>query len=1006
MDNNNNYKKNNPTNSTDNYLNSSQFNNRPVSSFGYHNSYNAQGTKDGSDQLKQTLERTRAKARNEAARRAIRKGLNSVAPGTGEIANRMLKTEKGEELVDAYNRGSNTTEGLQNVARKIKNDIVKKKLMFFIFPFVGFILFLMFLFLLLFKNADTQIYSNENDGQVDEEVYPPNEFIDPSVFTRYPGIYEKVEAAVESVSNRYKVDIDKYLILATLIAPIENDYIIPVSDNSCGENECYYLEGKSYTWEEFLDLWGDQAEYLAKSQILTYVNPSSSVSVSCGKEDTMEQYAQNDLEVNEFSFWAIFNPVNWFKGFRSVSDAELNAKCIMDVPVGESSIPTVYVLSTEQGIYYNSVDSNHEPTYVKDPNSGGVYFWNLVNNGGFIHVYMKDYLSINPNISDDQNYELNLPTILDTANYIYSYYESIRKDCNGFGVIESSIETIKVANEDGSVQEIDFEDQYIGGVLLAEFSSGNHETLKAFAILARSYAVSIVGLDGSGVIENSSNNQNYNSGYSPLKYPEIAKAVEETRGLVVTKYGLTSVMMTEYDAFCPTESSLKNGFYYLPDGQNNLPISPDAYQEKTGQGFSISSRYLECPCFQNENSRPNDTLFNGKRVRFATSPSVAPTSLAGSPSQETLASCWTYTGNTRSNLLGITEYAWSYDPSGGHGRGASQYGLRYFGAFEYEWEALIKLFYDDVVVRRLSSSLEDGECQNASFVKGGTATTTSSCGVSFDVTDSNYRKRISGVPLNQPLTEALNNFGYTVDCLNGCISQRVMAAGIGTREAVVEAAVGLLECTIEMTGGFTYPYDHRGGYTPNNPDINGKTGVNSRWGEYEDWATGCQSSRCRLGLNCANFVRWSMCNGGRDFCTSRNSDTFATGITGVNTDAPDYFPGAVRVYINGSNFYTEPSITISELSSDYQDRLAGLYSSSSRLSSVSLDRVLSLIKPGDVLYSDVNGGSNHAMVIVGVEDSAIWIAENGRNTAKISYDDIKSGRKNYVVLLLDGYYET
>ena len=102
MDNNNNYKKNNPTNSTDNYLNSSQFNNRPVSSFGYHNSYNAQGTKDGSDQLKQTLERTRAKARNEAARRAIRKGLNSVAPGTGEIANRMLKTEKGEELVDAY----------------------------------------------------------------------------------------------------------------------------------------------------------------------------------------------------------------------------------------------------------------------------------------------------------------------------------------------------------------------------------------------------------------------------------------------------------------------------------------------------------------------------------------------------------------------------------------------------------------------------------------------------------------------------------------------------------------------------------------------------------------------------------------------------------------------------------------------------------------------------------------------------------------------------------------
>lgn len=123
------------------------------------------------------------------------------------------------------------------------------------------------------------------------------------------------------------------------------------------------------------------------------------------------------------------------------------AKCIMDVPVGESSIPTVYVLSKEQGIYYTSINANHERTYVKDPNTGGVYFWNLVNKDGFIHVYMKDYLSINESYTDDQNYELNLSTILDTANYIYSYYESIRKDCNGFGLIESTIETINVRNQ-------------------------------------------------------------------------------------------------------------------------------------------------------------------------------------------------------------------------------------------------------------------------------------------------------------------------------------------------------------------------------------------------------------------------------------------------------------------------------------------------------------------------------------------------------------------------------
>lgn len=974
---------------------------------GYRDIKNFSAKKKQDDKvIKDVLEKSKQKIKKETAKRVIRTGLNSVAPGTGEVADRVLKTEKGEELLDEYLKADSPTKGLMNVAKKIKNE-QKKKL--FISFFIGIGIFFFFLLIVVsvfLKNADSQIYSNENNGKIDTEQYPDNDLINPNVFVKYPGIYQKIETAATKVGNKYKVDIDKYLILATLIAPIENGNIVPISDNSCGEVDCYYLEGKSYTWEEFLSLWGDQAEYLAKSQILTYINPSSSIKASCGEEDTMEQYAKNDLEVNEFNFWAIFNPVNWFKGFRSVTDAELNAKCIMDVPVGESSIPTVYVLSKEQGIYYTSINANHERTYVKDPNTGGVYFWNLVNNGGFIHVYMKDYLSINESYTDDQNYELNLSTILDTANYIYSYYESIRKDCNGFGLIESTIETINVRNPNtGAIQEVDFEEQYIGGVLLAEYSSGDLESLKAFSILARSYAISVVGKDGKGVIENSSNNQNYNSEYSKDKYPKIAEAVEATKGLVVTKYGSISVLSTEYDAFCPTRNTLKNGFYYLPDGQNNLPINPDAYAQKTGKTFTIADRYLECPCFQNVNSRPADTLFNGDRVRFTTSPNSAPTSAAGNPSQTTLASCWTYKGYTRTNWLGQTEYGWSYSPTGGHGRGASQYGLKYYEAFEYEWEALIKLFYGDISIRRLSSSLEEGECQNASFVEGGNSTTIDSCGVTFDVTDSNYTKRISGNPLNEPLTEALNNNGYSIDCLNGCISQRVVAAGIGTRQGVVEAAVGLLECTMEMTGGYTYPYDHRGGWIGSdyNSDITNKLGVNSRWGEYHERATGCQGSKCRLGLNCANFVRWSMCNGGMDLCDK--GSTYATGMAGVNERKDeDYFPGAIRVFITGNSFYTEPNLTIGELSSEYKNEFGSIYSDSTQLSSINIDKILALVKPGDVLYSDVNGGSNHVMVIVGTEDSAIWIAENGRKTRVITYDELKSGKKNYVILLLDDFY--
>lgn len=945
----------------------------------------------------------KAKQRVEAER-TINNNINSYTDPLGAAMVRSSLNKGDSTYVDTLQNAPSKEIGMREISAKVAIKKQTLKYGLFIGGIIFFVAFIILLVVTVFKNSDTQIYSNENDGKVDTDQYLDYDPMNPNVFVKYPGIYEKVEAAATTVGNKYKVDIDKYLILATLIAPIENGNIMPVSNGECGETDCYYFEGELYTWKEFLELWGDQAEFLAKAQILTYINQSSKIKVKCGSEQTVEQYAKNDMTVNEFNFWKLFNPVNWFTGFRDATEAEVNAKCIMDVPPGESDIPTVYVISKDQGEYYNSINANHERTYVKDPNTGGVYFWNLVNNGGFIHVYMKDYLNINESATEDQNYEQNLSTILDLGNYIYSYYESIRKDCEGYFLIESTIEKIKVSDGAGGYYEVPLE-EYVGGVVLGEI--GNNytvENMKAFSVLARSYGVAYVGVDGSGVILNSSDAQNYDPSYNGDEYPKIKEAIEATKGLVITQYGQTSVVRSSYDAFCPTTRELINGFYYLPDDQNNLPINPEAYYRKTGAEYRINPEYLKCPCFQNGHSRPANELVGGKHLRFTTSSTNPPTSPAGTPRQSTLPVCWTYEGYSRYNEnTFMTEYGWSYRPTGGHGRGASQYGLYYYEAFDYDWEALIKLFYPNASLKRLSSTLEEGECENATIYQGGTSSTVDSCGVTFEVSDSNYTKKISGNPLNAPLTEALSNAGYDIDCLNQCISGRVLAAGMGTREGVSEAAVALLECTMEMTGGFTYPYDHRGGYPQRNPDINGKLGVNSMWGEYADWATGCNSSKCRLGLNCANFVRWSMCNGGMDLC-SRGS-TFATGMAGVNTNESDFFPGAIRIYINGRSFHSSPDVTIGDLSSGYQQQFSSVYNQSTKLDSVDIDKVLSLIQPGDVLYSDVNGGDNHVMVIVGVEDSAIWIAENGRKTRLITYDDLKSGSKNYVVLLLDAYYE-
>ncbi len=947
------------------------------------NNYNQTNNADLQNRLKLVQE----KQKKESAKKAIKAAATSVNPLLGLASDAAMNTAKGKRVLDAYAKGDSPAESFNNARKQIRKEKNRTKIILLILSWLAPIILLIFFLILvtsLFKNADSQIYSNENGGTVDSEYYQLTEE-EKNIFKGYPGLYEKITKKSKEISNKYKLEIDRFLIIATLVAPIENGLIQPVEDGSCGEQECYYFKGESKTWGEFLDLWGDQSELLAKMQILTFVNQESAKSkgLTCGKEETMEQFAKNDLEVREHYFLWWINPINWFSTFRTAVDAELNARCT-EAPNGKTIVPDVPTLSTSQGIYYLSYDENQEEVFEKDPNSGGVYFWNLVNPKGFIHEYLKDYLSNEYSNDVDKNYEENKEKIVEITNYIYAYYESIRKDCEEHKIIESTIEDITVYNPPEKqarynvpeMQTINFEDQYIGGVMLAEYNSGGEEALKAFAILARTEAVAVVGLDGAKPIENSSNVQNYNPNYSPEKYPKIAKAVEETRGIVVGKFESPEIWHTEYDAFCPVKNVLEDGFYYLDDEQQNLPINPGAYEAVAHKQFiSPDSKYLECPCFQNNHSRPHDPDAEDENTRYYHSNVEPPTYPGGTPSQETKPGCWKLKGNTRVNEDNETEYAWKYKPTGGHGRGASQYGLTYFDAFEYSQDALIRLFFKSANMRMLSSSLPEGKCDKIPYYEGEITSASGSSG------ESNYNDVVGGTPLNMSLKEALAKEGHTISDLNNCIGTRAENAGMGTREAVVEAGMGLLECTMNLTGGYTYPYDHRGGYIGEglNPDIIGKMGVNSKWGEFADYATGCSGGGpCRLGLNCANYVRWSMCNGGMDLC-SRGS-TFATGMAGVNSNE-DYFPGAIRVRLS-------PSFAV----------LSGSLSGASR------ESVIGMIKPGDVLYSDHGGSGNHVMLIVGTDSNSITIAENGRKTRNIAHSELVSGNMTYVVLLLDDYY--
>ena len=157
--------------------------------------------------------------------------------------------------------------------------------------------------------------------------------------------------------------------------------------------------------------------------MLIFTNPASEVQVSCGSEQTLEQYAKNDLEQNVFPWWGWLNPANWFKGFRDATAAEVNARCT-EAPSGKTTVPTVETMSTERGNhYYLNTKADGTKEYNKDPLSGGVFYWNLTNKNGFIHEYLKDYLSDEYKDDEDKNYEVNKAKILEVADYIYQYYD-------------------------------------------------------------------------------------------------------------------------------------------------------------------------------------------------------------------------------------------------------------------------------------------------------------------------------------------------------------------------------------------------------------------------------------------------------------------------------------------------------------------------------------------------------------------------------------------------------
>ncbi len=707
---------------------------------------NSANSKQGS--VGNSIENAKQKAKKKAAKQALTTTAKAYNPALGKVVEKGLETKKGEEYLNEFAKAPTATQGMINVTRKFKRDQQKMRLILGLISYLAPMLIIMIILMLLFKQADTQKYSREDDGDVELED-GTTELA--NIFLNYPGLYENVQDHVNFVSEDVGVDIDKYLVLATLIAPIENGTIMPIEGDCTGRNGeegwCYKFQGKLYDWEDFLKVWGNQSEILARMQVLTYINTNSSKYTDACKysDKNMETYAKNDRTPKKVSCW---NPLNWFKclftdaeeEWKIQADAEINAKC-NDLAVGLSTIPDVRVLSIDEGYYEARIEDKgdeYEATFEnKESDTGGVYFWNMVNEGGFVHKYFQDYLGYDEDKSEHENYLRNQFKILDITKYIYDYYYSIRRDCNDFQVIQGGLDQITYREVDGVETTMDFEEMFVPGAITATFKGcGNIDICKAQAILSRSYAYAAIVQDGETYINSKSEigchwhtyNETYNPAY--VGHPEddpgydpdwptkqggslalIKQAVDETRGIVVTPFTLDYknilVRRTQYDAFCPQFKEPVDGMYYLPDGQRDLPIDDSKFNAPEG--------FKECPCFANEGARP------GGGSVWKTSPLVAPTDPGHDRwgrTEDTLQKCWEASGETRERRVGqdtITEYEWEYSPTGGHGQDVSQHGMAYFvRQGDYKYDAVIKLFlerdHDYITYKKLEDTIEPGMC--------------------------------------------------------------------------------------------------------------------------------------------------------------------------------------------------------------------------------------------------------------------------------------------------------
>lgn len=259
-----------------------------------------------------------------------------------------------------------------------------------------------------------------------------------------------------------------------------------------------------------------------------------------------------------------------------------------------------------------------------------------------------------------------------------------------------------------------------------------------------------------------------------------------------------------------------------------------------------------------------------------------------------------------------------------HPSGMSQFGSYYLvDELGYTWQETLYYYYGDEVeiVSIYPSGSSDG------IYAGGNYTLTTSNGI------------------NDQITSALSNY-IDVSAYNNYIYEQVSNAGVGTREAVVAAGIGLIGNLYESYG-IRLPYVYGGGHGSYGASVSSYYGIDPNWGTKI-------SSTSNFGMDCSSFVYWVLKNAG--------------------------FKVTPLVAADQSNYGTK--YNLSSLPSSY------------------------VIQPGDLLYKSNTG--SHIMLVVGIDYDAglIYIAHASSSSTGAKISTVSINSSSYYVVDMSEFYET